>query len=77
MQGYTAQRVINSRFLKEIEAINSIHRQYQPDYWRTLNHYIFWFHDRTFECIARSFHVETHRESWKAMFVRMVDRLVA
>jgi hypothetical protein len=76
MQGYTAQRVINSRWLKELEAINSVHRQYRPDFWRDLHHYVFWFHDSTFECVARSFRVATFRESWKAMLSRMVDRLL-
>src|SRR5262249_25453287 len=45
MKGYTAQRVVNSRWLKELEAINSIHSCYSPEYWREQNHFVFWFHD--------------------------------
>ena len=52
-------------------------RLYQPGLWRDLHHYIFWFHDSTFECIARSLRVETYRESMKDMLARMVERLVA
>ena len=62
---------MNSSWLKEMERINSDHRMYQPESWHDLNHYIFWFHDSTFECIARSFQVETHRMSMKDLLSRM------
>ena len=58
LEAYAAQRVVNSRWLKEIETINSVHPQYRPAMWRDLQHFIFWFHDSTFECLARSFKVE-------------------
>jgi hypothetical protein len=77
LEAYTAQRVVNSRWLKELEAINSVHRGYEPKRWRDLNHFIFWFHDSTFECVARSFNVETHRTSMRALLGLMVERLTA
>jgi hypothetical protein len=76
LEAYGVQRVVNSRWLKELEAINSVHHMYRPESWRDLTHYIFWFHDKTFECVAQSFHVETYREPMKALLARMVDRLV-
>lgn len=76
LEPYTAQRVLNSRWLKELEGINSVHRMYRPQLWQDLNHYIFWFHDSTFECVAQSFRVETFRESMAAMLSRMVRRLL-
>lgn len=72
---YEAQRVINSPWLKEIEATNSVHSIYHPDSLHGLNHYIFWFHDSTFECVAPSFKVETHRTSMKTLLGLMVERL--
>jgi hypothetical protein len=77
LEPYTAQRVINSRWLKEIELINRLHHMYRPESWRDLYHYIFWFHDSTFECIARSYAVETHRTSMRALLGIMVERLIA
>ncbi len=76
LEAYEAQRVVNSRWLKELETINSVHRMYSPEHWRDYNHYIFWFHDSTFECVARSYKVETHRTSMKALLALMVDRLI-
>lgn len=60
LQPYSAQRVVKSKWLEELEKINSVHERYNPAHWRGLNHYVFWFKDSTFECIARSFKVETY-----------------
>ncbi len=77
LDGYTAQLVKNSRWLAEIEAINKVHRLYDPQHSKQCHHYIFWFHDTTFECIARSYTVETFRESMKDMFTRIVVRMTS
>src|SRR5262245_3031305 len=49
LEGYEAQLVQNSGWVRELEKINSVHRMYNPASWRDLKHYIFWFHDSTFE----------------------------
>ncbi|RYX80894.1 hypothetical protein EON83_26490 [bacterium] len=58
LDSYTAQIVHNSRWLTELETINKVHRYYRESVWQNLTHYIFWFHDGTFECIAESYKVE-------------------
>jgi hypothetical protein len=77
LESYTAQKVVNSRWLAEIEAINKVHRCYNPATWRERNHYVFWFHDTTFECIAKSFEVEVYQESVASMLSRMCQRLLS
>lgn len=77
LEPYAAQRVVNSAWLRELEAINAVHPRYAPAQWRDLNHYVFWFKDSTFECIAQSYQIEIYRESMKALLVRMVDRVTA
>ena len=77
LKPYAAQRVVNSIWLKELETINRVHSRYNPAHWRHLNHYIFWFKDSTFECIAESFKIETYRESMKAMLARIIERAVS
>ena len=76
LHGYTAQRVMNSKWLAELEAINSVHSYYDATRWRKLNHYIFWFHDTTFECVAESFRVEVFRESVADLLARVCLRLL-
>ncbi len=77
LEAYGAQRVVNSRWLRELEAINSVHRCHLPESWRDRTHFVFWFHDSTFECVARSFRVETHRTSMRALLGQMVERLIS
>ncbi len=57
LDSYTAQVVQNSRWINELETINKVHSGYREDRWRELTHYILWFHDSTFECIAESYKV--------------------
>lgn len=76
LEGYTAQVVQNSRWIAELEAINQVHDYYKPDFWRTLKHYVFWFHDSTFECIAKSYNVEIFHESMSDLLARVCKRLL-
>lgn len=77
LHSYTAQRVVNSRWIKELQQINSVHRGYRASDWQELNHFVFWFHDSTFECVAKSFRVEVHELSFSEMLHLMVDRALA
>jgi hypothetical protein len=76
LDGYTAQLVRNSRWLAELQKINSVHAGYRPDAWQQRNHYIFWFHDSTFECIAESYAVELYDCSILELLVEACRRLV-
>jgi hypothetical protein len=75
-RGYCPLRVKNSLWIKELEAINSIHRGYRPESWSNLNHYIFGFHDSTFECVAESFIVEVRTTTITEVLREMCDKLV-
>lgn len=77
LEPYSAQRVVNSMWIQELQRINSVHHRYNPTHWHGLNHYVFWFKDSTFECVAKSFKVETYRESMKTLLGRMVERLTS
>jgi hypothetical protein len=76
LDGYTAQEVVSSRWLAELEAINSVHACYDPARWRRLHHYVLWFHDSTFECVAEGFKVELYRESMARLLARACKRLL-
>lgn len=76
LDAYTAQRVVNSRWLRELEKINSVHSMYQPDLWRGLHHYVFWFHDSSFECVARSYRVETFRSRLPDVLAEAMKRWI-
>ena len=76
LDSYTAQLVRNSRWLAELQRINSVHRMYRAERWQTCNHYVFWFHDSTFECIAESFVVEVHEGTFSELLAEACKRLL-
>lgn len=76
LEGYTAQIVRNSPWLAEVARINSIHPYDKPELWRSLNHYVFWFHDSTFECLAESYEIELFSESMGELLSRIHRRFL-
>jgi hypothetical protein len=77
LEGYTAQIVKNSPWLKEVAKTNSVHSNDNPSEWASLNHYVFWFHDSTFECLAESYEVEVTFETISELSQRVIGKLLA
>lgn len=73
---YTAQFVENSPWIAELQKINMSHPHYRPESWTAFKHYVFWFHDSTFECIAKSFAVETFSGTLSDLLADVCKRLV-
>lgn len=65
----------NSSWIKELEKINSAHPYHQPQRFENLKHYIFAFHDPTFECVAENFTVSLYQSSLKDVISEMQNRL--
>ena len=77
---YRAQRVENSPWLREmIDMGKKANSEDDSDekYWQQhIKHYIFWFHDSTFECLARGYEVHTYHDSINAVVERIIRRLL-
>jgi hypothetical protein len=76
LEGYTAQVVKNSIWLKELEAINSVHPNYSPKSWLEKSHFVFWFHDSTFECVAKSYKVEAFEGAMPELLSKLCKQLL-
>jgi hypothetical protein len=76
LEPYTAQIVRNSKWIHELEAINKVHSNYNPELWHSLNHYILWFHDETFECVAKSYEVEVFQKSMSEVIAEATKRIL-
>ena len=76
LEGYTAQIVKNSPWLKEVAKTNSVHSNDKPQRWSRVNHYIFWFHDSTFECLAESYEIEMHSGTMREVLSRCGEQLL-
>jgi hypothetical protein len=77
LMAYGAHYVMNSRWARELEEINKVHPQYNPEVWKNLKHYLFAFHDETFECIADGHRVEAHRTSIPELVQVAVRRMLS
>jgi len=60
---YAAFEVHRSSWLRSLERMNSVHPRHRPAAFASLRHFIFAFHDSTFECIADGFAVNLQRGS--------------
>jgi hypothetical protein len=71
---YAPQIVKNSKWIKDLETINKVHPNFNQEGWRSLNHYVFWFHDETFECVAKSYEVEVLQKDMDDVIVEATKR---
>ena len=61
LASYKAWEVHHSSWLRSLEAMNSAHARHNRESFAGFRHFVFIFHDSTFECIARRY--EAHLES--------------
>ena len=74
---YGAFEVKNSSWVRQLERMNRVHYQHDPKRFDTLKHFVFAFHDSTFECAAEGFTVSEHRGSLESLFPKMLRQLAA
>ena len=55
LTAYGAFRVERSSWVRLAERRNRVHASHDPSRFEALRHYVFTFHDSTFECLARGF----------------------
>jgi hypothetical protein len=53
LEGYGAQVVSNSPWIRDLADVNRVHPQFSEDKWAAARHYLFPFHDETAECVAQ------------------------
>lgn len=56
----SAFEVKNSPWIRGVERMNSVDPAHRPEFFAPFRHFVFIFHDSTFECIARNFEVSVH-----------------
>jgi hypothetical protein len=52
---YNAYKVENSSWIRSLERMNAVHPYHRPEKFHAYSHFIFAFHDSTFECIATGY----------------------
>ncbi|MDQ3816355.1 MAG: hypothetical protein M3362_01535 [Acidobacteriota bacterium] len=72
---YGAFEVDGSSWIRQLERMNSVHRYHQPERFERLRHFVFAFHDSTFECVAEGYTVSEHEGSLGSLLPIMQGRL--
>ena len=72
---YGAFEIENSSWIRQLEKMNSVHAHHRDGWLLTLKHFIFAFHDSTFECVARGLSLSTHSGSLESLLAEMRKRL--
>lgn len=73
LRPYAVFEVHSSSWLRSLERMNSVHPYHDPQRFAKFKHFIFAFHDTTFECIAESFSLSLHRGSVKSILLRSTN----
>ena len=53
LRHYAAYEVFDSSWIRSLERMNRVHPRHDPRRYDDRHHYVFTFHDNTFECVAR------------------------
>lgn len=75
LRAYTAMEIHNSGWIEELRKISSVHHHYRPDSARSARHFLFGFHDSTFECVASGFEVSTADGSITDALINLAKRI--
>jgi hypothetical protein len=77
LEAYAMHLVVNSSWITELERVNSVHPHHEGGWHAWARHYLFTFHDETFECIARSHEVRLERTGMRTLLERLAGELVS
>jgi hypothetical protein len=72
---YDAFEVRHSSWIRRLERMNSVHRHHKPDRFWNRRHFIFAFHDTTFECVADGFDLTISHGSIESVIPEMLKQL--
>ena len=72
---YAVFEIHGSSWIRRLERMNSVHRNHRPERFERLRHFIFAFHDSTFECIAEGFHFEVRGGSLVSAIAELSGRI--
>jgi hypothetical protein len=73
---YGAYEVKESSWITSLEKMNSVHPMHRPERFEKLRHFIFAFHDSTFECVAEGFDVFRVSGSTKDVLAILQEKLL-
>jgi hypothetical protein len=74
---YGAFEIRHSSWIRRLEQMNAVHPNHKPSAYAQLRHFVFAFHDSTFECVASEFSFEVREGSLASAARELAERLGA
>jgi hypothetical protein len=68
---YSAVEVQHSSWVRRLERMNAVHPRHSPELFSDCRHFVFAFHDSTFECVARDFTVTIYEGTMTSLLPEM------
>lgn len=75
LRRYGVFEIENSSWIRKLEQMNSVHERHNPENFKKYKHFVFAFHDSTFECVAESFEIAIHEGSLESALTEMQRKL--
>ena len=75
LDSYSVYQVYESSWIRQMEAVNAVHRSHDPSRFWEKRHFIFTFHDSTFECIAGQPQIESFCGTMRSAVQKMMEAL--
>jgi hypothetical protein len=75
LKHYSANIVENSSWIRSLERMNSVHPRHNPESYKRRKHFIFAFHDSTFECVADGYEIHLRQGSLSSLVPQMQQLL--
>ena len=72
---YACFQIEASSWIRQLERMNSVSFRHDPTRFARYNHYVFAFHDSTFECVAENFIVSEYCGTLESLVTVMQRRL--
>lgn len=72
---YGAYEVTDSSWIRKLERMNSVHSYHKAERFWQRHHYVFAFHDSTFECVADGFEITETMGSMQSLLPLMAKKL--
>lgn len=76
LEPYGAFEIRRSSWIRALERMNRVHEHHDPATFESLRHFVFAFHDSTFECVARGFDIRLAAGSLSDALRTMETRLL-
>ena len=75
LKPYGVFEIHGSSWIRRLERMNAVHPYHRPERFAERRHFIFAFHDSTFECVADGFHFEVRGGSLTSAVVELAGRI--